>query len=73
MDATTVAVDLAKDVFEVALANRAVRIIERRRLTRGQFERFHHNDAIHATACRAAIRKRIAISEDTSTACPSSS
>ena len=28
MDATTVAVDLAKDVFEVALANRAGRIID---------------------------------------------
>jgi transposase len=40
MDATTVAVDLAKDVFEVALANRAGRIIERRRLNRRQFERF---------------------------------
>jgi transposase len=40
MDATTVAVDLAKDVFQVATANRAGRIIERRRLTRGQFERF---------------------------------
>lgn len=40
MDATTVAVDLAKDVFEVALANRAGRIVDRRRLTRRQFERF---------------------------------
>jgi transposase len=40
MDATTVAVDLAKDVFEVALANRGDRIFERRRLTRPQFERF---------------------------------
>jgi transposase len=40
MDAMTVAVDLAKDVFEVAVANRAGRIIERRRLTRRQFERF---------------------------------
>jgi len=40
MDATTVAVDLAKDVFEVALANRAGRIVERKRLTRPQFERF---------------------------------
>ncbi|HEX9084722.1 MAG TPA: hypothetical protein VF836_08285 [Gemmatimonadaceae bacterium] len=29
MDATTVAVDLAKDVFEVATANRAGRILER--------------------------------------------
>src|SRR5580704_7155462 len=40
MDATTVAIDLAKDIFEVALANRAGRIIERKRLTRRQFERF---------------------------------
>jgi transposase len=40
MDATTVAVDRAKDVFQVALANRAGRIIERQRLTRRQFERF---------------------------------
>jgi transposase len=40
MDAMTVAVDLAKDVFEVALANRAGRIVDRKRLTRPQFERF---------------------------------
>ena len=40
MDATTVAVDLAKDIFEVALANRGGRIFERKRLTRPQFERF---------------------------------
>jgi len=40
MDATTVAVDLAKNVFQVALANRAGRIVDRRRLSRGQFERF---------------------------------
>jgi transposase len=40
MDATTVAVDLAKDVFEVAVANWAGRVTERKRLTRRQFERF---------------------------------
>jgi transposase len=40
MDATTAAVDLAKDVFEVAVANRAHRIVDRRRLTRRQFETF---------------------------------
>ena len=40
MDATTVAVDLAKDVFEVAMANRAGRIVERKRLIAAQFERF---------------------------------
>ena len=40
MDATTVAVDLAKDVFELAMANRTARIVEGKRLTRSQFERF---------------------------------
>jgi transposase len=40
MDATTVAVDLANDVFEVALANRTGRVLERKRLTRRQMERF---------------------------------
>jgi transposase len=40
MDATTVAIDLAKEIFEVAGANRAGRVIERKRLTRRQFERF---------------------------------
>ena len=40
MDATTVAVNLAKDVFQVALANRGGRIIDYQRLTRRQFERF---------------------------------
>src|SRR4051794_21972256 len=40
MDATTVAIDLAKDVFQVALANRAGRILDRQRFTRRQFERF---------------------------------
>lgn len=40
MDATTVAVDLAKDVFEVAVANHAHRIMNRKRLTRRQFESF---------------------------------
>lgn len=40
MNATTVAVDLAKDVFEVAEANIHHRVVGRRRLTRRQFERF---------------------------------
>lgn len=39
MDATTVAVDLAEDIFQVARANRAGRVIERKRLTRRQSER----------------------------------
>jgi transposase len=40
METTTVAIDLAKDVFQVAMANRAGRIVHRQRLTRRQFERF---------------------------------
>jgi transposase len=40
MDATTVAVDLAKSVFELAIANTQWRIVSRQRLNRGQFARF---------------------------------
>ena len=40
MDGTTVAVDLAKTVFEVAVADERGRIIERKRLGRAQFARF---------------------------------
>ena len=40
MDATTVAVDLAKTVFEVAIANRQWHIIARHRFKRRQFTRF---------------------------------
>jgi transposase len=40
MDATTVAVDLAKTVFELAIANAQCHIVSRQRLNRGQFTRF---------------------------------
>jgi transposase len=40
MDATTIGIDVAKSVFEVALANAAWRETGRKRLTRPQFERF---------------------------------
>jgi transposase len=40
MDATTVGVDLAKTVFELAVANGQWRIIARQRLNRAQFTRF---------------------------------
>jgi transposase len=40
MSKLTIAVDLAKDVFEVAVAKPSGKIIERKRLTRAQFERF---------------------------------
>lgn len=40
MDATTVAVDLAQTVFEVAVANAQWRIVARHRFSRTQFRRF---------------------------------
>ena len=40
MDATTIGVDLAKSVFEVAVADRHWRLVSRHRFTRTQFERF---------------------------------
>lgn len=40
MNTTLIAVDLAKDVFELACANRAWRIVDRKRLNRKQFHRF---------------------------------
>lgn len=40
MDPTTIAVDLAKDVFEIAEADQAHRVVARRRFTRLQFERY---------------------------------
>jgi len=40
LHSTTIAVDLAKSVFEVAVSHRAGKVSERRRLTRVQFTRF---------------------------------
>jgi transposase len=40
MDATTVAVDLAKTVFELAIANAQWRVVSRQRLNRVQFTRY---------------------------------
>lgn len=40
MSTLTIAVDLAKNVFEIAIANASGSVIERKRLTRPQFERF---------------------------------
>ena len=43
MNATTVAIDVAKNVFELAAADEHWRVVERARLTRGQFERWFAN------------------------------
>ena len=43
MDIATIAIDLAKNVFELAAADGEGKIVERRRLSRLQMERYFHN------------------------------
>lgn len=43
MNTTTVAVDLAKSVFQLAVADASWRVVEQHRLTRSQFERWFIN------------------------------
>lgn len=40
MNTTTIGVDVAKSVFQVSLANRAGRVLSRKRLSRSSFQRF---------------------------------
>jgi transposase len=51
MDATTVGIDLAKNVFEIALADERGHIVERQRLTRARFDRFF----VNRSACRIVM------------------
>ena len=53
MNATTVAVDLAKNVFELAVADHQWKIVERHRLTRGQFERWFANRQVSRVVMEA--------------------
>jgi len=53
MNATTVAVDLAKNVFELAVADARWKIVERVRLTRSQFERWFDNRAVELVVMEA--------------------
>ena len=56
-DATVVSVDLAKSVFQLAVANGAWKVIESHRLTRAQFERWFVNrqvDLVVMEACGSA-------------------
>ena len=46
MHATTVAVDLAKSVFQIAVADENWRVVEIQRLTRSQFERWFINRSV---------------------------
>jgi transposase len=57
MNATTVAVDLAKSVFQLAVADEHWRVVETQRLTRTQFERWFANrdvDQVIMEACGSA-------------------
>lgn len=51
MDATTVGIDLAKNVFEIALADERGHIVERQRLSRARFDRFF----VNRPACRIVM------------------
>lgn len=51
MDATTVGIDLAKSVFEIALADARGHIFERQRLSRARFDRFF----VNRPACRIVM------------------
>ena len=51
MDATTVGVDLAKNVFEIARADERGHIVERQRLNRARFDRFF----VNRPACRIVM------------------
>lgn len=51
MDATTVGIDLAKNVFEIALADERGHIFERHRLSRARFDRFF----VNRPACRIVM------------------
>jgi len=53
-----VGVDLAKSVFQLAIADHVWRIVEQHRLTRTQFERFFANRAVGLVimeACGSAL------------------
>jgi hypothetical protein len=56
MNATTVAVDLAKSVFELAVADAAWRVTEQHRLTRSQFERWFMNRDVSLVIMEAWIQ-----------------
>ena len=53
MNATTVAVDLAKSVFELAVADERWKVVERARLNRRQFERWFDNRAVRRVVMEA--------------------
>lgn len=59
MNATTIAVDLAKNVFQVAVADNNWKLIESHRLTRTQFERWFANRAVSLVIMEACGGTRL--------------
>jgi transposase len=53
MNPTIVAVDLAKTVFQLAIADNNWRVIEQHRLSRGQFERWFLNRSVSLVVMEA--------------------
>ena len=45
MQCTTIGIDIAKSVFQLSSANSHGKVVDRNRLTRGQFERFLYNQS----------------------------
>ena len=60
MHATTVAIDLAKTVVQLAVADAQWRIVETQRLTRRQFERWFANRVVGLVVMEACHLKRLA-------------
>lgn len=57
MDATTVAVDLAKSVFQLAVADASWRVVEKHRLTRTQFECWFANRDVAWSSWKPAAQR----------------
>ena len=53
MNASTVAIDLAKSVFQLAVADGSWRVVETHRLTRAQFARWFDNRSVELVIMEA--------------------
>jgi transposase len=65
MNATTVAVDLAKNVYQLAVADSSWKVIEQHRLTRTQFERWIAVKLLPAAYIRAYVKRNKTDAADT--------
>ena len=74
MKSTTVAVDLAKSVFQLAVADASWKVIETHRLSRSQFERWFRNRDVSLVvmeSCGSAHGRVISAAwASTSNSCP---